>query len=325
MLNNNCNICVVLPVLKLKITGGVDHMNNHNTILRLVITVCFISLLGLAIAGCRKPVPKADIDELKAREGIMLKIGSSVQIAVDYTDESSFLGSTCEIYWDGTIIRTLNYVNSQTVVKGTTDLTPEDYMSVYNFAEDVMDGETYSFIYFPPDRSEGVWLYAGYCYGNKKLTDILDLTDSYFKNTESEPTPTPVPDIEELKSRSGTMLTVSKDNSGLYSIYDDHYCSTIYIIRWNGEISSRTTYGKDNKGEWEYKKLSDEDYMIMFDFAREAYENGTFESYSEANGEYRWRFECDLSEGGEYQIYYGFIEDNNGLSVISGIVSSYFE
>ena len=313
-------------------------MNNNNRFLRYFLTVCFISLLGLILAGCRKPVPKADIDELKAREGIMLKIGSSVQIAVDYTDEKSFLGSSCEIYWDGTIIRTLNYVNSQTVVKGITDLTPEDYMSVYNFAEDaylndtfkgysenVMDGETYSFIYFPPDRSEGVWLYSGYCCGNKKMTDILDLTGAYFKNTESEPTPTPVPGIEELRSRSGTMLTVSKDNSGLYSVNDDGYCHTIYIIRWNGEISSRTTYGKDNKGEWEYKKVSDEDYMTLFEFARDAYENGTFASCSEANGEYRWRFKYDPPEGGEYQIYYGFIEDNNGLSGISGIVSSYFE
>ena len=47
-------------------------MNNNNRFLRYFLTVCFISLLGLILAGCRKPVPKADIDELKARDNVTI-------------------------------------------------------------------------------------------------------------------------------------------------------------------------------------------------------------------------------------------------------------
>ena len=298
-------------------------------IFSLILSICF------GISGCKKRVPKVDTAELKAREGVMLEISFTIEGPIDYYDDDRIMGGCFSIYWNGLITRTISRLSSGETEEGRAVLSDEDYIAVYRFAEDaylndtyrdyietdVCDGSTYGFRYYPPDNNDGVFLFGGYCYSNDDLYGIVDLADSYFPRHVNA-TPTPVPSIDELKARSGYMLRISVSNVGLYSPYDDEYSLTTYLIRWNGEISACTTVG-NTRGEWVYATLSDEDYMTLYSFAVDAYENGTYASYSEADGDYIWRFTYEPPEGEDYEIYYGSVSGNAELNGIAELVESY--
>lgn len=322
--------------------GRVDSMNMKLSpknaslmIFSLILSIFF------GISGCSKIIPaistsepSIDLTELKSRDGVMLDISYSVEGPIDYYDDDRVTGGCFSICWDGTISRTNTRLSSGETEQESEVLSDEDYITVYRFAEDayindtyrdysendVCDGLTYGFTYYPPDKDNGVLLYGGYCYSNDALNGIVDLAYSYFIHV----TPTPTPGIDELRARPGYMLTISESNIGLYSPYDDEYCHTTYIIGWDGEIAACTSQG-DTRGDWVYATLSDEDYLTLYSFAVDAYENGTYASYTEADGDYCWRFTYDPQEGEEYEIYNGSVSGNSELSSIAQLVDSYIE
>lgn len=286
-------------------------------------TVTAAIMMCTGIAGCgmdphaRRTIdPGADIDELKSRGGVMFEIGSEIVGPINWDDEDPLTGVSFSINWNGTINRTSYYLNSGAVENGSAVMSDVEYLEVYNLAEDayanntyadyseddVMDGEMYSFVYYPVDREEGVHIYFGYCYSDEGLSNVVRIARSYFNNAA-------VPDIAQLRSRSGEMLTV----------YDEQN-STNYMLRWNGELC------KSCDGNREYVSLSDDDYMTVYTFAQSAYDHDTFVLYSEdGDDDCRWRFEYYPSNDDVYEIYYGAIRQNRELTEITAILGSYFE
>ena len=319
-------------------------MNKHIT--KSLSSLMILSVMAsfcLMFSGCTKIAPDGkrgtdgDLQMLQSREGVMFVLSSEVIGPIDWYNDDRIMGATYTVNWDGTVTKTIHYLSSGDIEAGKAVLSDNDYMKIYSFAEkayhndsyrnyhedDVCDGSMYSFVFYPEDSDKEVHLFSGYCYSNKKLWSIVELLYSYFE-ISAVATPTPVPTLEELKARFLYMMTISVDNMGLYSPYDDEYCLTTYLIRWSGEIASCTTHGK-TKGEWKYADLNDEDYMTLYSFAVDAYENGTYSSYSEQGGEFHWRFKYDPVDKDEYEIYYGSVSESKELSNIAEIVSSYIE
>ena len=163
--------------------------------MRKLLSIILAGIMILSFTGCIEKDTKDNIDDLKSREGVMLVISSTIEGPIDYYDEDRLTGVTYSIDWDGTITMTYTYLSSGDVEVGKSSLSSEDYMTVYEFAEDaylndtykdyvendVMDGSTYGFRYYPADSSEGVHIFGGYCYSNEKLWNIISTAQSYFK------------------------------------------------------------------------------------------------------------------------------------------------
>ena len=94
------------------------------------------------------------------------------------------LGVTYTIDWNGTITKRTQYMTAGDVVEGSVSLSPADFHKFYAFAENaykkdpykdysenVIDGSTYGFRYYPQLLPEGAaWsaafyaLYAAICF-----------------------------------------------------------------------------------------------------------------------------------------------------------------
>ena len=132
-----------------------------------------------------------DIDK---GEGPMLVISSTIEGPIDYYDEDRMLGVTYTIDWNGTITKRTQYMTAGDVVEGSVSLSPADFHKFYAFAENaykkdpykdysenVVDGSTYGFRYYPAESAEEVLLYGGYCYDNEELWGMVELARSYFE------------------------------------------------------------------------------------------------------------------------------------------------
>ena len=127
-------------------------------------------------------------------KGPMLVISSTIEGPIDYYNDDRLLGVTYTIDWNGTITMSSKYLTSGEVIDGCVTLSDTDFRKFYNFgeksykkdpfkgySENVDDGSTYGFTYYPAGTSEGVLLYGGYCYSNQKLWGMVELARSYFK------------------------------------------------------------------------------------------------------------------------------------------------
>ena len=162
-----------------------------------ILTVLMIAVLALSAAGCgsagksgkgRKTSPgnKIDIEELQKNSGNMLVITRNPQEAMT-AEQYEMARFEITITYEGNITIPGNPVN-QTSLK----LKNEDYIKIYkfgidnaekskfaNYKEDVCDGDTYTFTFYDTDGNPHV-IYDGYCYNNKDLQDILNITGNYY-------------------------------------------------------------------------------------------------------------------------------------------------
>ena len=308
----------------------------RKTLAAIMTIVTALFLAGLT--GCKESVPKADIRDLRSREGKMLVISSTVEGPIDWYDDDRVTGSTIVVSWDGTISKTIHHLSSEEGPQSKV-LNDEDYLKFYYFSEsayvndtfegysenDVMDGSTYSFCYYPDGKGNRKILYAGYCYSQKELSDIIDLAYSYFPRASLDEPEQTEPDIEDIKSHSGAMLVITVSNVGKYSPYDDEYSLINFIARWNGELTKTTMSNVDEKKD-ERTTLSDDDLMTLYTFAVDAYDKNTFASYQEDPGDRNlWRFTYSPPGEDDYQIYYGTVNGNKELTEIANLVSGYFK
>ena len=233
----------------IKIVAVNDMGKINSRIISFVMVLVITGSLCFGLTGCKKSVPRADIKELQSRDGLMLVISGSIEGPIDYYDEDRLTGSKYYVFWNGKIQRTGVYLSSGEDEAGSAVLSASDYLLLYNFCEDayindtykgyqendIMDGTTYSFMYYPADRDSGVCLYGGYCVNNKTLSNVVSTVSSYFKYSVRA-TPTPVPSVSDLQARSGYMLRVSTSDSGDIRPGADGYCMVSYYIEWDGEI-----------------------------------------------------------------------------------------
>lgn len=134
------------------------------------------------------------------------------------------------------------------------------------------------------------------------------------------------PDLDELRTREGTMLYVGESYDGSVNEVDDYWTFCSYDISWDGKITRAVTYTLSGDVVEEDIVLSDEDYRALYMFAESAYLNNTFAEYSEKvdNGE-TWSFiyyPADIESGAP--LYSGYCSENADLNRIKEIVRSYF-
>ena len=161
-----------------------------------LLTILMTAVLALSIAGCgsapdsgkgrSRKSTKIDIEELQKNSGLMLVIKGYPQEAMTVEDyEKACFEIT--ISYEGNITIPGNPVNQSSL-----KLKDEDYKELYKFCtgnakkskfadykEEVCDGETYSFTYYDLDGNPHL-IYDGYCYQNKELQKILDITANYY-------------------------------------------------------------------------------------------------------------------------------------------------
>lgn len=149
--------------------------------------------LGLGITGCGSKASDIDISKLQSRDGLMFDVQAIYNGPMDWSDDDRITDVTYSVYWDGSVTRTDHHAVSGNKVSGRTTVNSEDYLKIYNFAEDayknktfktyietgIVDGSEYCFTYYP-DGSKGTSLYGGYCYSNKMLMEMVDLVTDYF-------------------------------------------------------------------------------------------------------------------------------------------------
>lgn len=311
----------------------------NSRIISLVMVLVITGSFCFVLAGCRKPVPRPAIEDLQSREGLMLVINGTIEGPINYDDDDRVSGFKYSVYWNGTIERTRIRVMSGESDAGSAVLSSSDYMSLYSFCEDayindtydgyqendIMDGTTYGFTYYPADRDSGVHFYGGYCVHNRALSNAVSTVSSYF-NYSVNATPTPVPSASDLQSRyNGYMLSVSTSDTVDIRPGKDGYCSVSYYIHWNGEISRCISLGSET-GEWEYTTLSEEDYMKLYSFAQDAYENNTYAYLTtDKDGTVYCSISYSTPEDDEFQIFSGYLPADNVFCPIIDLVDSYFE
>ena len=311
---------------------------------KISIAVMIFTVLGtfcLGLTGCI-PVKNISIDELQSREGIMLKISSSNEGPIDWYDNDRVTGSSYNIYWDGNIAKVDHHLESGDLVQ-KKKLDSSDYMKFYKFAEsaylnktfehysenDVLDGSTYSFTYFPDGKSKSVILYAGYCYSNKRLYGIAELAFSYFRKPGNNETGalTKVMCWEDYEESTDCMMSIRVDDYHLHnSLFDNRGTLIVYDIGWDGVMAKKTLYS-DSSEENGTAKLSDEDFEALYNFAKKNFEKNTFEKYYEdwSDDGYAWSFYLFPYEAQDIKLYYGPINGNKELKNIASIVVSYFD
>ena len=117
--------------------------------------------------------------------------------------------------------------------------------------------------------------------------------------------------IENLKKNDGKMLEV-----------------TAYVSDPQGEYTSYVTYdggvyvpGSGANGE---VSISDEDYMFIYNFCVDAYENDSFADYSEDNFDgTTYMFVFYDTDGAAHELYTGYIDDNEALQEINSRIGYY--
>ena len=321
-----------------KIVAVNDMGKINSRIISLVMVLVITGSLCFVLAGCRKPVPRPAIEDLQSREGLMLVINGTIEGPINYDDDDRVSGFKYSVYWNGTIERTRIRVMSGESDAGSAVLSSSDYMSLYSFCEDayindtydgyqendIMDGTTYGFTYYPADRDSGVHFYGGYCVHNRALSNAVSTVSSYFKYSVRA-TPTPVPSASDLQGRSGHMLCVSTSDTVDIRPGKDGYCSVSYYIRWDGEISRYITLGDEN-GETEYATLSEDDYMKIYSFAQDAYENKTYADLEwEKDGDTYVSISYYPPEDDEFYIFSGYLYADNEFCPVTELLASYFE
>lgn len=307
----------------------------------LTAVIAFMVLGTVCLTGCI-PVKNTSIDKLQSRDGVMLIISSSYYGPIDWEDEDRVTGTTYNINWDGTISKVAHHLESGDSEE-RKPLDSSDYMKFYRFAEsaylnntfknysetDVVDGSTYCFTYFPEDRDDGVILYAGYCYSNNKLYDIVKLAFSYFHAPSGNDTGATVKvmGFEDYKASTDIMLGIRTDDFALnHSLFNNKGTMIVYDIDWNGNITSKTLY-KDSSEDRGTAKLSDEDFAVLYSFAKENFEKNSFANYHEkmTDDGHAWSFYLFPYLRDDINLYYGPIKENDDLTKIARIAESYFD
>ena len=117
--------------------------------------------------------------------------------------------------------------------------------------------------------------------------------------------------IENLKKNEGKMLEV-----------------TAYVSDPQGEYTSYVTYGGgvyvSGTGANGEVSISDEDYMFIYNFCVDAYENDSFADYSEDcfDGE-TYKFVFYDTDGVAHTLYSGYCYDNEALQEINSRIGYY--
>ena len=116
--------------------------------------------------------------------------------------------------------------------------------------------------------------------------------------------------IENLKKNDGKMLEITSCNDAeeIYTSYVT-YDGGVYVpgSGANGEVS-----------------ISDEDYMFIYNFCVDAYENDSFADYSEDNFDgTTYMFVFYDTDGAAHELYTGYIDDNEALQEINSRIGYY--
>lgn len=283
-------------------------------------------LMLVSLAGCMKKVQKIPISDLKSRDGLMLVIGTEIDSSSDSEGEDRVVSIEHEIFWDGKITQTKHHSNSDDE-SWELDLSDDDYMKFYEFAESAYlndsfrwvkqynRGHIYTFDYYPADGKGSVCLFSGSFSGNEELSNTIDLAESYFADFEPET-------FEQLKYRTGIMA-----NFYILNAWDKEAPKTLYQLAWSGSLSKYIFDDENPMISAEHKKASEDDYMAIYNWCKEAYMEDTFADYSkdECDDGILWRILYNDPDKEPFEIYYGCICENEELSAMADLITSYFE
>ena len=117
--------------------------------------------------------------------------------------------------------------------------------------------------------------------------------------------------IENLKKNKGCMLEITE-----------------YVSEPQGEYTSYVTYGGgvyvSGTGANGEVSISDEDYLFIYNFCVDAYENDRFADYSEdvCDGE-TYKFVFYDTDGVAHTLYSGYCYDNEALQEINSRIGYY--
>lgn len=117
--------------------------------------------------------------------------------------------------------------------------------------------------------------------------------------------------IENLKKNDGYMLVVME------YVSDPQEEHTSYVTYDGGVYVS----GTGANGE---VSISDEDYLFIYNFCVDAYENDKFEGYSEdvCDGE-TYKFVFYDTDGVAHELYSGYCDDNEALQEVNARIGFY--
>lgn len=118
-------------------------------------------------------------------------------------------------------------------------------------------------------------------------------------------------DIERLQSLSGMMLEVT------FTVSDPYYVGTMKVA-YNGDVSV------PNPVNDYWLEMSEEDYLFIYNFCVDAYENNTYAGTSEnvMDGT-TYRFVYYDEDGNSHELYDGVITNNETLTAVVETIGMY--
>ena len=132
-------------------------------------------------------------EKLKKNSGTMFTAicsnSGEVDISSDYLVSKHY-----DLAYDGTLSVT-DSLNLSGCYSAETEISDRDYAELYSILDqaektgafakyevDACDGEQWMFAFRKPDEQEETRLYAGYIYGNEKMSRIAEILNAYRKD-----------------------------------------------------------------------------------------------------------------------------------------------
>jgi len=124
-------------------------------------------------------------------------------------------------------------------------------------------------------------------------------------------------DLEKVRQIKGTLLEITHQSAG--EMTQEEFEASCY--------SQKVTYSGDAYNPFQVVggiKMSDEDFLEVYEFCLDAYENGTFDDYKEdvCDGS-TFTFTYYDENGDAHTLYSGYIYGNEELSGIVDIIGKY--
>ena len=126
---------------------------------------------------------------------------------------------------------------------------------------------------------------------------------------------------DEIRHGNGVMLEITNQSTMCEGEELTPAVFSIMIVEYSGY-----TYLSDADHHNSIVRLSDEDMLSLYRFCKDAYDNGTFDDYSETildGSTYTYTFYD--KDGSEHVIYDGYCYDNPELKGVRELINSYYE
>ena len=124
--------------------------------------------------------------------------------------------------------------------------------------------------------------------------------------------------LDEVHKIKGTLISITRQSAGVMSLEEFEKSSSTISVSYAGDAYIPNPINSVGL------KMSDEDFLAVYEFCLDSYENGTFNDYYEDACDGTTYIFTYYDEVGEaHLLYSGYIYNNEALNDVINIITAY--